>query len=383
MNLESNTKKVRKSNFELLRILAMFGIVIVHLQGKGIWFPPNSPITPIFIMGHIFDSGWLAQTGNWIFVLISGYFICTSEFSYRKVLKLWFQIYTISVLIGLIFYFSKIPVISFDSYSDYATLGYFEVAKPTGMKDLIRCLFPCYFCNNWFAVSYLVFYLFVPFLNLFIKNISQKKHFQIIILMIILGTILVQIPNQQIFQINNLFLFILGYLIASYIRFYDPQFLNHTKMNIALSLLFILFFTFWNCLIYSSENTFIKRHCIGLLNFWGGGMNKILPLIFAILIFCLFKNLNIQYSRFINLIASTTFGVYLISENFLINHFIWHRLLHSDFYSNTPFVLIYMIFATLIAFSVCSLLELLRKKIIEQPILFLIKKINSKSIEEV
>ena len=191
-------KKERDSNFELLRIIAMFGIVFHHLQQHGIWFAPDNPITAPFLMGYMFKA-WVGMLGNWLFILISGYFVCTAHFSWKKVLRLWFQIFSISALLGISAYVFKIPVIGF-SNTEYAQFGFFEAAKPASKTDLIRCLMPCYFGNNWFAVAYIVFYAFVPFLNLFLTRLPQKSHAHLIILMVTLGTIVKQLPFQQFFS---------------------------------------------------------------------------------------------------------------------------------------------------------------------------------------
>lgn len=369
-------KKTRESNFELLRIFAMLSIVMAHLTQHGIWFPPESPVNTVFLQSQLFQI-WSGQLGNWIFVLISGYFVCTSKFSWKKVFILWFQIFTISAFLGLVAYFSKIPVIGF-SNSDYSKLGFFEAAKPANKGDLFRCLLPCYFGNNWFATAYLVFYMFVPFLNSFRENLSKENHLKLIILMFVLACVVKQFPFQNFFQQDNLFLFILGYFVASYIRFYNPKILNHTKINAVLALCLMCAFALWNYLVYKYflQVPFVKSHLNQILSFLGGGMPRFFSLTCAVLIFCVFKNLHAPYSRFINVVASASFGVYLFHENLLVNKFMWHFLLKTDRFVNSPFVLPFMFLSVLIVFSACTILELLRKQIVEKPVLNLIERLT-------
>lgn len=359
-------EKKRDSNFELLRIIAMFLIVIHHLQQHGVWFPPNVETAPNFALSRIFYM-WSGMIGNWIFVLISGYFVCTSKFSWKKVFALWLQIFSISAVIGLIAYFSKIKVIGFYN-PDYGKVGFFEAARPASKKDLIHSFLPCYYGNNWFAVAYLVFYLFVPFLNQFRENLNQKMHLQLIVLMFVLGCVVKQLPFEQFFQQDNLYMFILGYFIASYIRFYNPKILSRTKINLIIFFCLFSFFAFWNFVVYTYlyHIAFVRNHIKEVLSFFGGGMAKVLSLTCALSLFCVFRQMKIPYNRFINTVASATFGVYLLHENLLINKTVWHGIFKLDDWISSPYLLPYMFFCAIVVFIVCTIIELLRKKLFDR-----------------
>ena len=357
MQNKTFAKKERDSNFELLRIIAMFAIVISHLTQHGIWFSPDAPITNQFLIAHLFEI-WSGQMGNWLFVLISGYFVCTAQFSWKKVFALWLQIFSISAAIGIIAYVSKIPVIGFQN-PDYTRLGFFAAAKSATKMDLLRCLLPCYFGNNWFAVSYIVFYLFVPFLNEFRKNLSRQMHLRLLALMLALGCVVKNLPLQSFFVQDNLFMFILGYFIASYIRFYNPRIFSHAKINAAVAIFLLIFFALWNCFVYKFLYSlpFVRTNRVHVLGFFGGGMPRVLSTLCATLIFCVFRSLKIPHNRFINSVASTTFGVYLLHENLLINKTIWHAIFRLDDWVFSPLLLPYMFLCALLTFAVCSLIE--------------------------
>lgn len=367
---QNQLKKERDSNFELLRILAMLGIVFHHLIQHGIWFAPDAPVDAAFLVSHA-GEWWFGMLGNELFILLSGYFICTAQFSWKKVFQLWLQIFSISALIGVFAWFSKIPVIGF-SNQDYTQLGFFAAANPASIRDMIRLLLPCYFGNNWFAVAYLVFYLFVPFLNLFLKHLPQKEHLHIIVLMVTLGTVVRMLPFEGFFRENNLFMFILGYFVASYIRLYNPPLLRHTKLNIGIVVFCVLFlFIGWSTLIRIKcmHIPFVKSHYAQIAAFFGGGLARFPTLVCSVAIFSLFKNFKIPHNRVINLIASTTFGVYLIHENLLINKWWWHAVCRLDDWISSPYLLPYMLLCAVVTFAICSALELVRKHCIEKPVM--------------
>lgn len=83
-----------------------------------------------------------------------------------------------------------------------------------------------------------------------------------------------------------------------------------------------------------------------------------------------------SYNKFINLIASTTFGVYLIHENLLLKKVIWHRLFKFDAFIDKTYFIFYMLFSVLLVFFMCSILEIARKKVIETPIAMIVKKLK-------
>lgn len=114
--------KNRNSNFELMRIFAMFLIVFFHACPEGTWFKTSANF--YFISSF---RNWTGMLGNWLFILISGYFVSISSFSWKKIFKLWFQVFSISAAIGLILYFAKIPVIGYDNEL-YQDLGFFNAA---------------------------------------------------------------------------------------------------------------------------------------------------------------------------------------------------------------------------------------------------------------
>ena len=375
-----NTGKVRASNFELLRIFSMFLIVLNHLCQHGIWFRLDAEITTNLCISNCL-LGWTGTLGNWLFVLTSGYFVSKSEFSWKKVFKLWSQVFFYSVIIGVILYLSQTPLIGFYN-EDYIELGFFEAAKPATLIDLAQSFAPTLFGNNWFASSYLLFYCFTPFLNESLKVLDEKKHKHLVILMAFAGTVIYMIYGQRLFDEGNLFYFILGYYVASYIRIYDPKFLKNNKINVigcvTLSTCFILWILM--VLYYRDKVPFIANHYVQFFSY-PFAMTRFPSLLNAIFVFSIFHNLKIENNKFINTLAGTTFGIYLIHENQLLNKVIWHKLFQFDLFLDSKFLFAYMIFAIVIVFLVCAGIDWLRQRYVEKPLMNLIFSKKQKEIK--
>ncbi|PWJ65601.1 Acyltransferase family protein [Fibrobacter sp. UWB15] len=355
----------------------MFLIIWHHLCRHGIFFAPNVAMDFNTIIGKGFLI-WSGNLGNYLFIFVSGYFISNSIFNYKKMFKLWLQIFSTSAIIGLILYVFKIQLVT----ADVDFFGFYNSIDKIGIlgraftsRDLIKSFLPTLLGNNWFASSYLVFFMFTPFLNESLKFLDRKKFRNLIILLTFWGTIVCMFPGQGIFQKNNLFYFIHGYYIANYIRIYDPIFLKNQKRNLGLVLAISSIFVVWIVLVlkYRDVFPFINSH-FGDVFCYPFALAKFPALLNAVFLFAFFKNLRIRYSKLINLVAGTTFGVYLIHENLFFNKILWHRIFKMDDFLASNLLLPYMIFAVISTFVVCSIIDLIRKKIIEQPILALVDK---------
>lgn len=92
-------KNTRQSNLELLRILATLFVVIVHYNntgsGKAFLYTDAMPLHYEILL--IFEM--LAICAVNIFVMISGYFLCTStQVKISKIALLYIDVIAISVL---------------------------------------------------------------------------------------------------------------------------------------------------------------------------------------------------------------------------------------------------------------------------------------------
>lgn len=98
--------KQRKSGFELIRIIAMFLIIVHHSMVHGALgvslttiMHKSNPLT-VGLFNFIAISG---KIGVYLFILITGYFMLYSKISVKKIVKLWLPIFFWSVALSLIF----------------------------------------------------------------------------------------------------------------------------------------------------------------------------------------------------------------------------------------------------------------------------------------
>lgn len=156
------TTKVRNSNLELFRIIVMMSIVAHHyVVNSGLLDLMNEdPLGPKSVFLYIF--GMWGKTGINCFVMITGYFMCKSEITLRKFLKLLLEIEFYYIIIYLIFLIS----------------GNIEFS----IKGFLLYILPVKGINQGFTSCYYLFFLLMPFLSIGVKALNQKQHMMLMAL---------------------------------------------------------------------------------------------------------------------------------------------------------------------------------------------------------
>lgn len=197
----------RNSNLELFRIIVMLLIVAHH-------YVVNSGLTPIMAENptsvksiFLYLFGWAGKTGINCFVLITGYFMCKSEISLRKFLKLFGAYYFYKVFFFCIF----------------VATGYVACSP----KFIIKSLMPIDSIYHNFTECFLFFFCFIPFLNILIKGMSKLQHQLLLGLCLLVYSVFPQLFIEVTF--NYVGWFMVVYLIGSYFSLYPPQWSLNVK----------------------------------------------------------------------------------------------------------------------------------------------------------
>lgn len=152
----------RKSNFELLRILAIVGVVILHFNLEGALLIPEMNINKAVVL---FLEGLFVCATD-LFVMISGYFMVDkTKVSLWKPLNLVLQM----VIIQLALYALEL------------IMGNAEFSK----RMLISLLIP----KNYFLVLYVALYLICPYINLALNSCSEKGARTLILVVFLLFSV--------------------------------------------------------------------------------------------------------------------------------------------------------------------------------------------------
>ena len=365
-------QRIRQSNFELMRIISIFMIVVWHVILSGVGLKQVDGILALFF--DIIRAVFVVHVNS--FILVTGYFQCTSSFKLRKLLNLlatsWFY-RIISLLIVLML-----------SLSTYTNL---EILKNGFILPLDH--------EHWFIHYYVLLYLISPFLNKYINRVNQKELKITVLVLIFINSILPYLSNQGFFTVNfgfSLYHFITLYFIGSYLRKYPLHKSYHFKSMSIKKFRILLIFIFFSCSFVSLAVQYFGKYICIMGNGFGSIINEVgsvlqlhagaydFPL--TILQSCAYLLLFIIISfksKFINYISSLMIGVYLIHESEVIKPYIYQLWpfdikLHSNLY-----ILLQIFTFALFIFIGCILIEIIRK-ILLKILKFIIFKLKNKFV---
>lgn len=328
----NTTKKERNSSFELLRIIAMLFIIAHHFYVHGNFssLSQGNNIAMLF-----FEFG--GKFGVILFMLIAGYFGVKGKFKLTKLLKLLFQVFFYSVSIYFICLIVGNVKISF--------------------VETIKTFLPTFFAQYWFVFYYILTYILSPFINKLLLSASKAQLKGLLISSFALY-IFVKLLSGITFK---LFIFIFVYILGAYFKLHPIKFLKKKwQLSIIIALLYILIIILK---YFTNINTFAN--------------DNLLLIALACFVFLLFEQFHF-YSKAVNFIAKTTFGIYLIHDNKHLSPIIWEKIFKVNTFGNNNLLFLVGIGIVICVFVVCSLIEIARIYSIERPFNKFLNKLKNK-----
>lgn len=326
-------KQERKSNLELLRIISMILIILHHFGYNGN-YNSSSLIGSFFIDFTILGG----KIGVAIFILITGYFMIENKWNVKKLIKIILETVFYSIGIALVF----------------QILG---IAKMNA-RGIFHFLTPVIHDNYWFVTTYVLLYLFIPFINKMLKSLSKEEYKKFILLMIIIQYIIPRIFSIKIF-LSHLGTFILIYAIGAYIKMYPNAYFENIKRNRKIALLSYLLLYFIVIVIDYLKikyNLFSERINTAYLV----DINSIMVLLISVHLFLWFLKLDIKQNKIINTIAKSTFGIYIIHEHAFIKELVWNDIFEMINITKLWQLIILAIVSTILIFIICLVIDQIR-----------------------
>jgi surface polysaccharide O-acyltransferase-like enzyme len=290
--------KKRNPSFELLRVIAMFMILMLHYNGAtGALLQLGLPATGVGIFANVIES--FAISGINTYVLISGFFLSKSSVKISRMIKLICQVYFYTFLVSIAM----------------VIVGTFTLHENNSLYKLVQYIFPVSSEHYWFVTAYVIMYVLAPVMNAAMEKLTRKQA-KIVIFGMLLWFCFIKSFVPVLFPTDKFGYdygwFICLYLIAAYIRRYDVKLFYTAKKSILVYLLSSLIIATMSISLYYVN-----------LN-WGGfahfqevpfNYNFLFTLTASLGLFSFFRYFNMKESRASNvlrIIGPLTFGVYLL-----------------------------------------------------------------------
>ncbi|MCM1188767.1 MAG: acyltransferase [bacterium] len=302
------------ANLELLRCVAMMMVIVLHYLGKSGLLPELAGEE----MGVRGTAAWLLEAfcivAVNVYMLISGYFLCTSHFKPSRLLGLLGQIWLYSVVFGLIGAWTGVIA-----------------ETPVDTHYFLTLLFPVSMEHYWFMTAYVFLYLLLPFVGMAVKRMT-KGQLQLALGGLFAAFCVLKSVLPVRFETDGKGYDCLWYLCvfvaAAYLRRFGISFLEKRKRGLLLyvgAVLLIFGGTMLLRLVWLKTGRLERM--LGMCMEY----NHVLPFLAALGLFCAFAGLRVEgkIATVINKIAPHTLGVYLLHENLGLRYS-WQKWLGAE-----------------------------------------------------
>lgn len=327
-------KKVRESNFELLRCLLAFMIVLAHYNSNKMG-NALSYVTPGSLNSYFLCfAESLSIIGTNGFVLLTGYFSWkTDRASLRKPVGLILYVIAYKVL----FYF----------------LGLVILKQAFTIKGLVAGFIP----DNWFVVLYIVLVLLSPYINCMIRNLDKKSFLTLLGMVFLLfsvwPTILVVVETR--FGIGTIGLNTIAVSGASS---------GYSIVNFVMLYLIGAFIAKFNALPYGKQWDVLGHLACTVLIFaqevfLGDGWSYANPFVILSTVFFMniFRKTHFT-SGLVNGAAKASLGVFLIHTQTLVWNGFWSKFAIQEACRGTlPGCALNMLWCCLLTYLLCAVLD--------------------------
>ena len=330
----------RERQFEVMRTLAMFFIVVYHCLthgvGDGCGFSTSSPVCLSNALTSDLMLVFSSIAVN-LYVMTSGYFLVDLNFKASRIVRTWSVACFYSFVITLLFMALCIV--------------------PFNLLPLCKSLFPISFDAYWFVTQYIGLLILSPFLAIMVRNLSYRQYLALLVGgAFICLTIIPDFPFGKRYYVahgNSVWSFAYLFLIAGFIKHHlkeNP--ISRIMMTIILLVLLIL-----SCEViggYHQGNVHLYW-----LNYNG------LALILSVAVFILVRQLKVPDNGFWNIlvkVAPYSFGVYLIHDHLLIRDWLWSNVSLTTYCDQLLYPII-VIGLCLVIYMVCTIIDAVRKKL--------------------
>lgn len=308
----------RQSNFELLRILCMFGILTAHML---IALYQDKIHSTDFSMENQIRSFLLnvGAVGMNCFVMISGYF--TIKLTKAKVV----------IFIGQCFWYSFFAILLFGG-------------------SWISVLFPISESGLRFINSYLALMLVSPLVNAGLQALNGIDLRKAVALLFFCDIYLGYEHQQVVVSADdhNLFHFICIYSLGQLVARENWKLVNAGWWCIG-------------CFLVMTALHAVKMVWFPISAVYSLHFNSPMLVIATLLVFLWAKGLNVSQSRWINWVAASVFSVYLVHSNPNIAPSFWSQMeLVRDFFSSPIITALALTLAIVLFFASCVLIDKVR-----------------------
>lgn len=330
----------RESQFEVMRTIAMFFVVVYHCLTHGIGGEYGFSTSQVVSLSNLLFSDFMlvfCSIAVNLYVMVSGYFLVDLNFKLSRIVRTWVYAVFYSFFITIIF-------VSFHII-------------PFNIVTTVKSFFPISTDAYWFVTQFLGLLILSPFLALIARKLSYRQYLYLLIGgAFICLSIIPDFPLGKRYYVahgNSIWSFAYLFFVSGFIK-------HHVREQSIARLLTMLFLVIILVLVCEV----IGGYQQGFLHLFWMNYNG-LPFVLSVLVFMLIRQMTVPSNCFWNLlvrVAPYTFGVYLVHDHLLMREWLWKIVSLTSQCDKLTFPLI-VIGLCLTIFAICVFIDAVRKQI--------------------
>ncbi len=350
---EVSIRSERNYGIDILKILAIFMVVILHILGRGGILDACEVGSAQYYVSWLMES--LAYCAVNCFAMATGYLMIDKKYKTSRIISLWLQVSFFSIIFTVI--------MELMSYEVDAKLWF-------------KSFFPASTGLYWYFSAYFGLFFLMPFINKLLNSLSKRQFTLLCTVLLAFFSVINMVKFSDIFSTYSgydCFWLCIVYIFGAYIK----RFNIFEKTN-----------KLWFLLIYIASACVSFVSYVALNQMKDRPFSSIIPdkvllqytspfvvlCAFSLLIFCSKIQLrNKAIKKLVVTLSSLSFGVYIIH----LHRLFWIHYLKNAFVSYSefsPLKLAFMVLITAIAiYLACSIVEWLRVQLFK---LFKVEKLS-------
>lgn len=259
--------------------------------------------------------------------------------------------------------------IVFYSWVMYFVLAFFGHETLT-WAGICNRLFLRYVLSNQdggFVPGFLWMYLMIPAMNVYHKAASRRNLYSYVGTLLTMFTICGTVLNANVY--HNVFWYVTLYFVGGLIRIHPFEWMGRNKVCVSLFVGSVSVAIM--SILMADIMAILYAYPVRTGYYFVADSHKIFAFMVALFAFLVFRNWHFPQSRFVNSVASTTFGVLLIhAATDGMRKWLWQDFVNVPAAYTMPFLGLvgYSVIVVFCVFVVCSALDYVRIRFLERPV---------------
>ena len=279
-------------------------------------------------------------------MLIGGWFLCEQPYKTRRPLSLWLSLWLYTVPVTLLCKLAGLDV-------SWGALRW--AAFPASTRQL------------WFISDYLLLLLCVPLLSRLLRGLSRPAHRGLLAVLAVPLIVYPTLFGENGAVSDTAWMFLYEYLLIAYLRRWPDNRLAHLLQHRAAALGLGLGLPLLNTILRAVLETrgLTDGKAFQYMAYYRTALGALPNLLAALALFYLFKGLDLGCVRWVNALAGTTLGVYILHQVPAFRGFLWNGLLQAEAQHGSVG---YTLLAILAVFLGCAAVDALRTALVMRPL---------------